>query len=95
MHEFHFAQVLRARAMLGKQVMSRTWVIQPCRQNHSSFYEWNLGSNRAQNGGNYADSGKKPEVAWKQGLRALRPSRRLAVKTNGCRKKLQDGASRY
>ena len=26
MHEFHFARVLRARAMLGKQVMSRTCV---------------------------------------------------------------------
>ena len=38
---------------------------------------------------------KKPEVAWKRGLRALRPSRRLAVKTNGCRKKFQDGASKY
>ena len=39
--------------------------------------------------------GKKTEVAWKRGLRALRPSRRLAVKTNGCRKKFQDGASKY
>ena len=38
---------------------------------------------------------KKPEVAWKRGLRALRPSRRPAVKTNGCRKKFQDGASKY
>ena len=27
MHEFHFARVLRARAMLGKQVMSRTCVV--------------------------------------------------------------------
>ena len=38
---------------------------------------------------------KKPEVAWKRGLRALRPLRRLAVKTNGCGKKFQDGASKY
>ena len=38
---------------------------------------------------------KKPEFAWKRGLRALRPSRRLAVKTNGCRKKCHDGASKY
>ena len=38
---------------------------------------------------------KKPEVAWKRGLRALRPLRRLAVKTNGCRKKFQDLASKY
>ena len=38
---------------------------------------------------------EKPEVAWKRGLRALRPWRRLAVKTNGCRKKFQDGASKY
>ena len=38
---------------------------------------------------------KKPEVAWKRGLRALRPSRRLAVKTNGCRKKCHDGACKY
>ena len=26
-HEFHFARVLRARAILGKQVMSRTCVV--------------------------------------------------------------------
>ena len=38
---------------------------------------------------------KKPEVAWKRGLRALRPLRRLVVKTNGCRKKFQDLASKY
>ena len=37
----------------------------------------------------YAVAGKKPEVAWKRGLRALRPSWRLAVKTNGCRKKFK------
>ena len=34
----------------------------------------------------YADSGKKPEVAWKRSLRPRRPSRHLAVKTNSCRK---------
>ena len=38
----------------------------------------------------YADSGKKPEVAWKRGLRALRSSRHLAVNinwiNNRCRK---------
>ena len=38
---------------------------------------------------------EKPEVAWKRGLRALWPLRRLAVKTNGCRKKFQDLASKY
>ena len=38
---------------------------------------------------------EKPEVAWKRGLRARRPMRRLGLKTNGCRKKFQDGASKY
>ena len=38
---------------------------------------------------------KKPEVAWKRGLRALRPLRCLAIKTNGCRKKFQDLVSKY
>ena len=38
---------------------------------------------------------KKPEVTWKRGQRALRPSRRLAVKTNGCRKKFQDVPGKY
>ena len=38
---------------------------------------------------------KKLEVRWKQGLTALRPSRCLAVKTNGCREKFQDGVSKY
>ena len=27
MHEFHFARMLRARVILGKQVMSRTCVV--------------------------------------------------------------------